>query len=287
MSTGTQTPRPAAKSRGKQSELPAVLDRFESKYTIPFFMVDAISSFIAPYCSMDKYSEAAPDNFYRINSLYFDTPDFLFLRQRIFKAENRFNMRVRSYGDAPQLPYYLELKQRQGDIVRKYRAKTWAENLEQELCGPATIVDGGQDPDKNAAHTDLFRRTLLKYNARPVVLVQYMRKAYLSDCDEYARVTFDIGLRYMPQSEFVPVPVQGAVLPCDVQTCFDGGCSVILELKCYTSFVPLWMVDLVRVFQLKRRGFSKYATSVRPVLSRFKTDGAFVRQPIIDCDCDD
>ena len=38
----------------------------------------------------------------------------------------------------------------------------------------------------------------------------------------------------------------------DVQTLFDRDTSVILELKCYTSYVPLWMVDCVRTFQLQR-----------------------------------
>ncbi|NJL60022.1 MAG: hypothetical protein HC887_10685 [Desulfobacteraceae bacterium] len=43
---------------------------------------------------------------------------------------------------------------------------------------------------------------------------------------------------------------------------FDPECNVILELKCYASFVPMWMLDIIRYFDLQRSSFSKYATSV-------------------------
>jgi hypothetical protein len=81
----------------------------------------------------------------------------------------------------------------------------------------------------------------------------------------------------MVPSGYLPVPHESAMICCDSQTRFDPGCSVVLELKCYTSFVPLWMVDLIRAFQLKRRGFSKYATCLQPCVSRYNREGLFQR----------
>lgn len=260
--------------------MPSVLERFESKYTIPLSMVDRISDFIGPYCSLDKYSAITPGNFYRVNSLYFDTPHFLFLQQRLRKVEKRFNMRVRSYGDHPVMPWFLEIKQRRGDVIKKFRSRLRSGDLKEivQAPGPFALED---DDEMQFENRELFRRTAHRYNARPVVLVQYVRKAYAADYDDYARVTFDIGLRYMAQSDYSPVPLENAMTPCDVQGCFDGGCNVILELKCYTSFVPLWMVDLVKAFNLKRRSFSKYANCVRPMLSRFSGNEGFLREPVL------
>ena len=260
--------------------MPSILERFESKYTIPYSMIDEISAFIAPYCSLDKYSAISPDLFYRINSLYFDTPHFLFLQQRMRKAERRFNMRIRSYGDHPVLPYFFEIKQRRGDVVKKYRARTDDADIHDQLGAPARRRFDNED-DTNFNNRELFARTAHRYNAGPVVLVQYKRKAYVSECDDYARVTFDLGLRYMQRNEYDPVPRESEMKPCDAQTCFDGGCNTVLELKCYTSFVPLWMIDLVKTFNLKRRSFSKYANSVRPAYSSFDSGGGFLREPII------
>lgn len=249
-------------SKNKQSAIPPVLERYEAKYTIPLEMVDDISRFIAPYCSMDAYSEKSHDLYYTINSLYFDTPDFQLLRLRLQKADNRFNMRVRTYGDDPVLPWFLEIKHKRGDIMRKYRAKLHSEHLEMMLNTPEMLRHHAKN-EKEEKNRLLFYRLVQTYNAEPKVLIQYRRKAYISDTEEYARVTFDKELRSMQQSAYIPLPDNDRLQPCDVETVFDTNTSVILELKCYTSFVPLWMIDLIKKFQLNRRGFSKYMAGLR------------------------
>lgn len=251
---------------------PALLDRFESKYTIPIQLVEPIIQFILPYCSYDKYSALSPDKYYKINSLYFDTPDFLFLRKRMLKAEKRFNMRIRCYGDEPTFPYFFEIKQRIGDIVRKTRAKIDDPEYARYFFATKELPPPLEDP-KSSKHRDLFYHTAFRYNAQPVVLVQYRRQAFFSNYDEYARVTFDINLRYKAQNDYYPLPVEEAMVPCDLAMGSDNCSYAILELKCYTSFVPLWMVDLVRAFNLQRTGFSKFSTCLRGVFSRYSPDG--------------
>lgn len=248
-----------------------VLERYELKYTIPPEMVEPISAFVEPYCAMDSHSSTAPEGFYQVNSLYFDSPEHVFLRNRLDRLPDRFNMRVRSYGPRPVLPYFLEVKQKKGDIIRKYRARIRDENLERVLDpameGHACLVSPGE-----ADNAALFRRLVHIHNAAPVVMTSYRRKAYFSLRDEYARVTFDIGLRSMAQSEYRPLSLEGCLAPSDLETLFDENTSVILELKCYSRYVPLWMVDLIRAFQLRRRGFSKYSAGMAQVFRRYAFD---------------
>jgi hypothetical protein len=75
-------------------------------------------------------------------------------------------------------------------------------------------------------------------------------------------VTFDIGLRCMEQSDYELTPLDERMIPYDFETLYEKECNVILELKCYTSQVPLWMLDLISYFNLERRGFSKYASAM-------------------------
>jgi hypothetical protein len=260
-------PKKPTHKKNKQEGIPPVLERYESKYTIPFSMVDEISRFIEPYCSLDTYSEKSPDLYYTINSLYFDTPDYLFLKLRLQKADNRFNLRVRTYGESPVLPWFFEIKHKRGDIMRKYRAKFHSKHLEHLLNTPELLRHHVKN-EKEEQNRLLFYKTVHTYNAQPKVLIQYKRKAYISDCEEYARVTFDIRLRSMQQTGYDPLPYEDMLQPCDVQSVYDPDAGVILELKCYTSFVPLWMIDCVRKFQLNRRGFSKYMTALRQVASQ-------------------
>ncbi|MEO7955821.1 MAG: polyphosphate polymerase domain-containing protein [Fibrobacteria bacterium] len=244
-----------------------MLERYELKYTIPSGMVEAISAFIRPYCYLDRYSNLAADGFYQVNSLYLDSPDFLFLRNRLEGRENRFNMRTRSYGEAPQPPYFLEVKQKTGDIIRKYRARVTDADLESVL-DPSRSDRGYLADPADAASADLFRRLAHTYNAAPVIMTSYRRKAFISGCDEYARVTFDVDLRFMAQPEHLPLSVGREMAPSDAETCFDEGCSVVLELKCFSKYVPLWMIDLIRTFDLRRRSFSKYGSGSAQVFQR-------------------
>ncbi len=270
-----------AHKKQKQEGIPPVLERYESKYTIPLSMVDEISRFVEPYCSLDAYSEKSPDLYYIINSLYFDTPAYLFLKLRLRKADNRFNIRIRTYGESPAFPWFLEIKHKRGDIMRKYRAKIMSGNIEEMLENPELLRRQVKN-EKEEKNRLLFQRLVHTYNAAPKVLIQYKRKAYISDCDEYARVTFDIKMQSMKQTGFDPLPHPEILQPCDVQTNFDPGTCVILELKCYTSFVPLWMVDCIRTFQLQRRGFSKYMAGLRQVASQHALFDPAARQPLFE-----
>jgi hypothetical protein len=250
--------------------LPA-LERYEMKYAVPADWIAPISAFAEAYCLLDDYSSRAGDAFYQVNSLYLDSPGFEFMRMRSEGTFDRFNLRVRTYGSAPTPPYFLELKRKQGDIIRKYRARVNDADLRKVLdpatdIGPCLAVPGDRE------WAELFRRLAFTYGAVPVVMTGYRRKAYISRCDDYARLTFDIGLRYRAESGYRPFATDEGAAPSDAETLFDAGPEAILELKCHAKYVPLWMVDLVRAFGLKRRGFSKYAAAMAHVFGHYAFD---------------
>lgn len=255
-----------------QQEMPAQLDRYELKYAIPLEMIDSISAFVSAYCSPDKYSLQTQSGFYRVNNLYLDSPNYRFLRNRLEGVDNRFNMRVRSYGDDSGMPWFMEIKQKTGGVVRKYRARiTTCEGFQ-------LFKDSDYSLQKNSFDTlqeqnrMMFERLVYSYNATPKVLTQYERKAWVSDVDEYARVTFDRNLRFMPETEYNLTPREAEMVSCDPEVVFDPGCSVILELKCYALQVPLWMIDLIKHFDLNRRSFSKYTTGIAEVMGMYQYD---------------
>lgn len=263
--------------RGHQEVAPPILQRYESKFVIPRRLIGPISDFASVYCSLDKHSECTEDHFYRCNNLYFDTPGYLFLMRRILNnGENRFNMRIRTYSDTASSPCFFEIKQRNVNIIKKYRTVVHDENWPRMFEDLAYNFhkEKAMEADSNKA---LFFRMAYAYNATPKVLSQYLRKAYVSDVDDYARVTFDTDLRYQSADGYNLIPDESKMVPLDNETLFDAGCNVVLELKCYTTYVPLWMIDLIRYFDLRRRSFSKYVTGVSNVISQYKSDHA-IRQ---------
>ncbi|MEK7355053.1 MAG: polyphosphate polymerase domain-containing protein [Bdellovibrionota bacterium] len=238
---------------------PLFLERYELKYLVSMSMVSAISDYIAPFCEMDHYSQQAPDSFYKINSLYLDSPQLHFLRQKEAGAPNRFSMRVRSYGDVPKAPYFFETKYKTREFVKKRRGKVDIENW-QGLFQDHTLVEGLEPASqKNASH---FLDIAHIYNASPVILAQYRRLAFLSTIDDYARVTFDRDLRYQSTTEYNVVPDEKLLVHYDTPEVFDEPqCNVVLELKCERK-VPEWIVALIRRFDLTRGTFSKYHSSM-------------------------
>ncbi|CAN2041951.1 VTC domain-containing protein [Candidatus Magnetomoraceae bacterium gMMP-15] len=253
-----------------QKEIPALLERYELKYLIPISMIEPISDYLSVYCSPDKYSLQSEDGFYKINSLYFDSPHFLFLRNRIQSAENRFNMRIRSYNSQSGNPCFFEIKQKKGGIARKYRGAVSDENWPEMFETPGYETPGSEQDrminDRNLSNVRLFYQTALAYQAEPKVLTTYRRKAWVSDVDDYARATFDRDLCYQEAEGYNLIPNENRMIAYDNATVFDPDCSVILELKCYASQVPLWILDIISHFDLHRRAFSKYVNSVTEVI---------------------
>jgi len=249
------------------------LERIESKYTIPIDLIEPISDFASIYCSLDRHAAAAAGGFYRINNLYFDTPDFLFLKRRLANCENRFNMRIRSYSDTDELPCYFEIKQRKDNAIKKMRAAVADVGWHRLFDEPGYLPESdGGDMVISASNQALFLRLAVAYNATPKVLTQYRRRAFVSAVDDYARVTVDTGLQCQSREQYDLIPDPKGMVSYDDMTHFDPGCGAVLELKCYASHVPLWMSDLVRHFNLQRRSFSKYVTAITRVLDRYHYD---------------
>jgi len=125
----------------KQKEIPATLSRFELKYAIPFELIDPISDYVSLYSTLDEYSTNSDNSFYRVNNLYLDSQNYLFLRKRKEGAPNRFNMRVRSYGDVPEMPYFLEVKQKNADQLKFFnKLIDWELSKLKEIYGDFTLL---------------------------------------------------------------------------------------------------------------------------------------------------
>jgi len=244
------------------------IDRYELKYIIPYELVEPITDYLMAFCVLDYHSTISENNFYDVNSLYFDTPHFLFYKNRMNGKNPRFNMRARSYGKEPKPPYFLEIKFKDSGIVNKHRATINDEDWPMMLTDPNFVIErdgSAKDKDKK----ELFYQLVTKYNAEPKILTHYKRRAFVSIMDEYARVTMDVDLKYNLESNFNIIPDEEKLISYDNPNTFvseaqsnsDNGC-VILELKCVPTEVPLWMLDLIRQFQLNRTSFSKYVQSM-------------------------
>ncbi len=241
----------------------SVLERHELKYLIPYEYVEPITRFIAPYCQLDYYSELADDQFYAVNSLYFDTHNLEFLQNRMYGMHSRINMRVRAYADGTKAPYFMEIKHKKGAVVKKYRATASEEEWPAILTDPGyRIAETEQGVDRK--NKELFLRLATSYAIEPKILTRYRRRAFFSTVDAYARVTMDIDMQCRPEDRHTLV-VGNDLYNYDNETIYATNtytdANVVLELKSNIGEVPVWMLDLIQAFNLKQEGFSKYMNS--------------------------
>jgi len=226
--------------------------RFELKYRISESKAVAVEQFVRPYLHLDRYSQLRTGYVYPIVSLYLDSDGLDLCRETLTGKKNRFKLRVRSYSDDLDKPRFFEIKRRVNSVIIKSRVRVMDNDIASVIMGHPLPPREYKNDENVLRQFQLYMNTI---NARPMVQVRYMRKAYESDSENRVRVTFDRQLCYnitqKPKVRFNCTGWQKHPLE-----------NVILEIK-FTSRYPAWLSRMVKCFNLQQRSMSKYASSVK------------------------
>ncbi len=187
----------------------------------------------------DEYNE------YHIRSLYFDTIYNTALYDKLNGVQNRDKYRIRIYNFSDRV-IKLECKTKVGSLISK-RSLTIPKLLcEQLMSGDPT----GLETTRSGLLNDVFREMTVNL-LRPVVLVDYVREAYLHPAEE-VRITFDKQLRSGLLSTDLFNPYVPTVSPFDENV-------IILEVK-YNRVLPPYIRDLLCTYceSAQQSAISKY-----------------------------
>ena len=238
---------------------PTTIERREYKYLIDETTAAAVRAAIAPFCVLDPYASDSDLPGYTIDSLYLDTADLRLFRGTSDEWLDRFKLRIRTYPDRAGSPVFFEVKRRYNDVIHKTRGRVAGDQWQAAFSDPWAAVPPSAAP-RSAVERFLYMAHTV--DARPRTVVRYHRVPYASTIDDYARVTFDRDVRCSRAEAFAFHDSDHGWRNVDnPQAAKTNGSPVILELK-FTRQVPSWMVAIVRRFELSRRAFSKYGTSV-------------------------
>lgn len=254
-------------ARKSEAELQAqsieIPDRYELKYLISENQVDAVRRAIEPFCVLDPHSECSPTHEYAINSLYLDTPTRALYGISRERRGFRWKARVRGYDGANVL--FLEIKNKDCDMIKKARARIPLEGWVDRLLGPEAAEATGKERD--------FRDKVQFCPLVPTLMVRYEREAWMSTVDTYARVTFDRRIVCQPWSDWSMNWDPLAWLALDSsRSMLSTPHGVVLELKCMTA-VPDWLASVVRLANLKRARYSKYCKGIERFFARDTLQG--------------
>ena len=227
--------------------------RYEFKYVVTEHQRHEIESEIRHFMSYDGHVHEELENSYFVRSLYFDDDAAHHYYEKIDGTRSRRKFRIRTYATtfADGLPIYLELKGRHIDRTYKQRISIAYADI--------GIFADGDDPDavnERYAGKWLAERFLFEFFRRqlkPKVLVDYIRRPYVSTFDLNFRVTFDSKLSALPAKTLFPPDAARGV------NCLAG--YTILEVKFHRR-IPVWFHRLLQNYNLRRVSVSKFCVGM-------------------------
>jgi hypothetical protein len=230
-------------------------NRYEIKYLVHARELPEIELGLRDFLVPDQNGGNGNGSFdgYFNYSIYFDSPDYYFYREKREGDLARIKPRIRLYRSSPEAKpgaVFLELKGRYDRIVAKRRAPIGLDLAERLLS------DGLTEPDRSAMESSAVREFYYlahRFRLAPCVTVLYHRKAFFGAFYPNVRVTFDRAIQCSRQTTLGnPNDAFIYALPAD---------QLIVELK-YNDKVPRMLLERFNALGMQQETFSKFAISV-------------------------
>ena len=185
------------------------------------------------------------NNEYHIRSLYFDTVFNDAYFDKLDGVRDRNKYRIRIYNLKSDV-IKLECKTKVGSLISKRSLTIPRDLCDQIIAGDPT----GLEATNSGLLSDVYREMTCGL-LRPVVIVDYVREAYLHPAEE-VRITFDKQLRTGLRSIDLFDPHVPTISP------FDNN-EIILEVK-YNRVMPPYIRDLLNTYcrSAQSSAISKY-----------------------------
>jgi len=215
--------------------------RKEHKFFISHDIYDSFINDLSNNMSIDSHG------LHTIMSLYYDTDDFSFIKHSMEKPTYKEKLRVRSYGiPNNQTPVFLELKKKiQGTVYKRRIELPYVSYLDWERLGKIS---------SSLNNTQIYREIewvcKRHKSLRPKVLISYDRLSFYCRKQPDFRVTFDQDIRFRTTDLRLESGSYGKLVAPEI--------GVLMEVKVLGAY-PLWFVNLLNKYDLRRMSFSKYA----------------------------
>jgi len=205
------------------------------RHELKFFINDAQHLLLSR--ALDRTLQRDPNgnekNEYHIRSLYFDTVFNDALMDKLDGVQNRDKYRIRIYNFSDRV-IKMECKTKIGTLISKRSISIPKDLCEQLMAGDPS----GLETTRSGLLNDVYREMTI-HLLHPVVLVDYVREAYLHPAEE-VRITFDKQLRTGLYQTDLFNPHVPTISPFDHPV-------MILEVK-YNRMLPSYIRDILNTY---------------------------------------
>ena len=227
-------------------------NRYELKYVIDARRYRALVQDLKHFMIPDQHGDV--DGFYRVVSLYYDSPTLSAYWSKIEGLKFRRKLRIRIYPGTDIRTVkegFVEIKQRTNRTVQKKRLILPLGQAER-LCSDAEIPERLDEQDLTAASEIAYMVRSL--HLRPKAIVSYRRRAYMGGRYESGmRLTFDMQLQGRTHALNVNETAKNQYfMPPD---------WMVMEVKC-NERVPVWVGSLLAKHHCQLQRISKYCAAL-------------------------
>jgi len=235
--------------------------RFELKYIVDGETKQRFLDAVQENVSADPHGQNA---IYRVSSLYFDTPDFRAVWEKLDGESVRRKFRLRYYSidhgkaDSVQVSNaFMEIKHRINNTVYKQRVPLSDDGATAILSDGkelARLENHVLDENSDEFLVNEIQRTASLQKLQSATVITYLREAWQGKIESRLRLTFDTLCQAYSPSRFAEVKSnQGAQL-------LDPNLAV-MEVK-FDQAIPCWIRDVLMKQQMRLQRFSKYASGI-------------------------
>ena len=224
-------------------------NRFELKYLISYDTAQKLQKDLKKYVIPDSYSKTK-NWLYTLSSLYYDTDDYRFYREKLDWLKYRRKLRIRQYETPGPLNddsiVYVEIKQRVDRVTQKRRVPmTYKDAI--NFCDNGVIPEYEKRDEATIFEIYQF---IKENNLKPSCITSYMRNAYFwTDYDSWLRITFDTNIRYRKNNlDLADKKLWEFMISPD---------KVIMEVKT-NERVPYWLTEMIASYNFRLIRVSKY-----------------------------
>jgi hypothetical protein len=228
--------------------------RYEFKYVLPKNIREEVERELQYFVELDPFVSSTAGNSYFVRSLYFDDPSYTSFYEKIDGMCSREKFRLRTYTNQPHdgTAMFLEVKGRHNNLVTKHRVmlngKAGDDLGNDDALAAQILRKTGESPVRRQFEYELYRKRL-----RPVALIDYRRRPYISKFDPEFRLTFDEGLCFTATD---------AVFPSSAESYRRGLPGfTIMEIK-FRYHVPSWFYRIIASYELNRVSVSKICSAL-------------------------
>lgn len=223
-----------------------IFKRTEKKYLLTKEQYNSFLNLSKDYLKSDEFG------LHTVCNIYYDTTDFLLIRNSIEKPVYKEKLRLRSY-DVPNdsSKVYIELKKNYDGIVYKRRITLKEKEAEKYL--------ENKQIDRDDQISSEINYVLKHYNLVPKLYLAYNRIAYYDLNDSNLRITFDSKIRSRTDNLDLKLGDAGELL-------FDDD-LYLMEIKMVGGY-PLWLVKILDNLDIYPTSFSKYGNVYKKMLKR-------------------